>query len=79
MVVLTFAPVHFVHPFRVKDYGRWLPVLTLVWAVSTFALLWLGWSTVARWGLQAVSIVTACTLLAMGLWRTLRGDKFASS
>jgi phosphatidylcholine synthase len=75
MVVLTFAPVHFVHPFRVKDYGRWLPVLTSIWAVSTCALLWLGWSPGARWGLQGVSIATACTLLGMGLLRTFRGNK----
>jgi phosphatidylcholine synthase len=78
MVVLTFAPVHFVHPFRVKDYGRWLPVLTSIWAASTCALLWLGWSPGARWGLQGVSIATACMLLGLGLLRTLRGDKFAS-
>jgi phosphatidylcholine synthase len=73
MVVLTFAPVHFVHPFRVKDYGRWLPLLTLVWAVSTCALLWIGWSAEARWALQGVSIVTALTLLGLGLARTVRG------
>jgi phosphatidylcholine synthase len=79
LVALTFAPVHFVHPFRVRDYGRWLLVLALTWAVSTCALLWTGWGAEARWALQGVSIVTACTLLSLGLLRTLRGDKSASS
>ena len=79
MVVLTFAPVHFVHPFRVKDYGRWLPMLTVLWAVSTCALLWTGWSAEGRWALQGVSIAAACTLLGMGLLRTLRGDEFAKA
>jgi phosphatidylcholine synthase len=78
MVLLTFAPVHFVHPFRVREYGHWLPVLTLVWAISTCSLLWLGWSTGARAVWQGVSIATACTLLGMGLLRTLRGEEVAS-
>jgi phosphatidylcholine synthase len=77
MVVLTFAPVHFVHPFRVKDYGLWLPVLTLLWTGSTCALLWIGWSAEGRWALQGVSIATVSTLLGMGLLRTLRGDNLS--
>jgi phosphatidylcholine synthase len=72
LVVLTFAPVHFVHPFRVRDYGRWLPMLTFVWAVSTCALLWSAWRTDVRLALQTVSIAAGCTLLGLGLLRTLR-------
>lgn len=72
-VMLTFAPVHFVHPFRVRDYGRWLPMLTLVWAVSTCALLWTAWAADVRLALQTVSISAGCTLLGLGLLRTLRG------
>lgn len=75
MVALTFAPVHFVHPFRVRDYGRWLPLLAAVWAVATCALLWTGWSAEVRLALQAVSIATALALLALGLLRTLRGQR----
>ncbi len=77
LVALTFAPVHFVHPFRVKDYGRWLPILATLWALSTCALLWTGWSSQVRWGLQATSIATALALLAMGLLRTVRGERSA--
>ncbi|HEV2079295.1 MAG TPA: CDP-alcohol phosphatidyltransferase family protein [Allosphingosinicella sp.] len=77
LVALTFAPVHFVHPFRVRDYGRWLPMLATLWALSTCALLWTGWAAEARWALQATSIATAVALLAMGLLRTMRGERTA--
>jgi phosphatidylcholine synthase len=75
MVALTFAPVHFVHPFRVRDYGRWLPLLATVWAAATCALLWTGWGEGARQALQAVSIGTALVLLGLGLLRTVRGER----
>ncbi len=69
----TFAPVHFVHPFRVTDYGRWLPGLAVVWAVTTAALLWPGWSEAARGLWLGASLAAAAALLALGLLRTLRG------
>jgi phosphatidylcholine synthase len=75
MVALTFAPVHFVHPFRVRDYGRWLPILAAVWAAATCALLWTGWGEGVRQALQAVSVATALALLALGLLRTVRGER----
>jgi len=77
MVALTFAPVHFVHPFRVRDYGRWLPILATAWAAATCALLWTGWAEGTRHTLQAVSIATALALLGLGLLRTVRGEKGA--
>lgn len=75
LVALTFAPVHFVHPFRVKDYGRWLPMLAALWAVSTCALLWTGWPFEVRSVLQGTSIATAVSLLGLGLLRTVRGER----
>jgi phosphatidylcholine synthase len=78
MVALTFAPVHFVHPFRVRDYGRWLPLLATVWAAATCALLWTGWGEGTRQALQAVSIASALVLLALGLVRTVRGERSLS-
>lgn len=71
--LFTFAPVHFVHPFRVSDYGRWLPALALVWAGTTAALLWPAWSEAARGIWLGASLATAAALLALGLLRTLRG------
>ena len=70
---LTFAPVHFVHPFRVRDYGAWLPTLAIAWAVATGALLWPDWSAAARAFWLVASAVTAILLLALGFLRTVRG------
>lgn len=70
----TFAPVHFVHPFRVTDYGRWLPALALAWAVTTAALLWPGWSEWVRSAWLAASLAAAAALLGLGLLRTMRGQ-----
>ncbi len=75
LVGLTFAPVHFVHPFRVRDYGRWLPLLTLIWAAATCALLWTGWSTDARSAWASISLAAAGILLGLGLVRTIRGER----
>ena len=74
LVFLTFAPIHFVHPFRVRDYGRWLPVLALVWAVSSLILL-LELPASARAALLAVSGASAFAIVALGLVRTARGPR----
>ena len=73
LIALTFAPIHFVHPFRVRDYGRWLPALAIVWTVATCALLWPEWSASARFAIATVSVASAAVLLGMGLLRSLRG------
>ena len=70
-IAMTFAPIHFVHPFRVRGYGVWLPILAAMWAVSTCALLWPGALPVPRPALTTVSIATAGSLFALGLWRTI--------
>jgi phosphatidylcholine synthase len=71
--LLTFAPVHFIHPFRVRDYGRWPAILALVWTGATVLLLWPGWSEPARAACLAVSLAAAAILLALGALRTARG------
>lgn len=73
LAILTFAPIHVVHPFRVRDYGIWLPLLALGWAVSAAALTWPGWSEDVRAAWLGVSIGTAVILLMLGLWRSFRG------
>ncbi len=75
LAALTFAPVHFVHPFRVSDYGRWLPALALLWGVTTVALLLPGLSTEVAKALLAISLAAAAMLAALGLLRTLRGPR----
>ena len=72
LVAMTFAPIHFVHPFRVREYGKWLPALTILWGIATCALLWPGLEQPARHVFAAISIVTALILLALGLLRSLR-------
>jgi phosphatidylcholine synthase len=74
-VALTFAPVHFVHPFRVRGYGRWLPLLAALWSVATVALLWPDPPAALRWALLGVSLGTAAIMLGMGFRRSLRGDR----
>ena len=73
LVGMTFAPIHFVHPFRVRDYGVWLPLVAIVWTVATCALLWPEWSAAIRTAIAAVSVASAAILLGMGLLRSLRG------
>jgi phosphatidylcholine synthase len=75
LVALTFAPVHFVHPFRVRDYGRWLPAIALVWAGATVALLVPGLTPDWHRSLLVVSLASAAAMVAMGLLRTVRGRR----
>jgi phosphatidylcholine synthase len=70
LALLTFAPVHVVHPFRVKDYGAWLPATALVWGVATAALLIRD--VPMREVLLIVSLASAAVLAAMGLRRSFR-------
>jgi hypothetical protein len=64
-----------VHPFRVRDYGKWLPLLAGAWAVATLALLLPAWTEAVQRGLLATSVGTALVLLGMGLLRTVRGPR----
>jgi phosphatidylcholine synthase len=79
LVALTFAPVHFVHPFRVRDYGLWLPLVAMIWATATVALIWPDWDESARRACLIVSIGSAAALVALGLLRTLRGERKAAA
>jgi phosphatidylcholine synthase len=76
-VAMTFAPVHFVHPFRVGEFQPWLPVLAAIWAAATAALLWPGWSEALRGLWLAASLASGALLLVAGLLRTVRGDRSA--
>jgi len=70
---LTFAPIHFIHPVRVRAYQPWLGGLTLVWGAASVALLWPGWSPLVGFAWLALSLTGAGALLAVGLLRTVRG------
>lgn len=75
LAAASFAPIHFVHPFRVRDYGRWLPALAIVWAASSALLLWPDWSEATRATLLSISAVSGLLLIALGLLRTARGGR----
>lgn len=78
-VALTFAPVHFVHPFRVRDYGIFAPLLSAFWAAATAALLWPDWGEGARTLWLACSSLSGALLVALGLLRTFRGRRPAGA
>lgn len=75
LVLMSFAPVHFVHPFRVRDYGIWLPLLAILWAAASAPLLWPGWEPPMRSALLWASAASAAALIALGLWRSVRGPR----
>lgn len=71
--LMSFAPIHFVHPFRVRDYGWALPALALLWAATTLPLLVPDAIGGLRGPLLAISLASSALLIALGLWRSLRG------
>ena len=73
LALLSFAPIRFVHPFRVPDWQPWLKLVALAWAAATLALLWPGWTAVAARAWLAASLGLAAIMLALGLVRSLRG------
>jgi len=69
--LMTFAPIHVVHPFRVREYRLVLPGLAGLWALSTCTLLWREALPTLSPALVAVSLVSALVLFALGLRRSL--------
>ncbi len=72
LIVLTFAPIHVVHPFRVRDYGPILPVVAAAWGLTTLALLLPGLAEWLRAVLLGVSAAAAIALVLLGLARSFR-------
>ena len=75
LALSSFTSVTFVHPFRVRDYGAVLPILAILWAAATAALLWQGWDESVRGALMWTSILLAALLVGMGLLRAVRGPR----
>ncbi len=75
LLIMTFAPVHVVHPFRVREYRPLLAGLAMLWALATPALLVPSLSEAMRTALAAVSLGSALVLIASGLLRTARGAR----
>jgi phosphatidylcholine synthase len=72
-VLLTFAPIHFVHPVRVRSYQPWIAVLTGLWGTSSLSMLSPDLSLTWKHALLSLSLASASALLAIGVMHTLRG------
>jgi phosphatidylcholine synthase len=79
LALSSFTSVTFVHPFRVRDYGPALPALAAIWGLATAALLWPDWSETARSAIFWTSVATGLLLIALGLWRAMRGERFSKA
>ena len=71
---LTFAPIHFIHPVRVRRYQPWLGALTALWGLASLALLWPGWSAPWMRALLSLSLAVVAALLAAGMLRSLQDE-----
>ena len=71
--LLTFVPIHFVHPLRVQAHQPWLGGLAIVWGVSSLALLAPNISLLWRDVWLLLSLAGAGGLLVVGALRTLLG------
>jgi phosphatidylcholine synthase len=72
--LLTFAPVLFVHPVRVKSYQPWLGIATGLWGLGSFALLIPNLSRLFLNASLVLSLSGAAALFAIGALRTVRGE-----
>lgn len=75
LIVMTFAPVHVVHPFRARNYGMTLPATAIAWAAFTAPLLVPGLGIFWKSFLLVMSLAAATGLVVMGLLRTARGPR----
>jgi phosphatidylcholine synthase len=75
LIVMTFAPIHVVHPFRARDYGVVLPATAIAWALFTAPLLIPHLGIFWKSFLLVMSLAAATGLVVMGLLRTARGSR----
>ena len=75
LTIMTFAPVHVVHPFRARDYGAVPSIMAIAWAATTVPLLLPDLDVLLKTFLLLMSLGTAGAIIAMGLLRTFRGPR----
>ena len=73
LIILTFAPIRVVHPFRARGYGRGLPAVAVLWAASSAALLVPVPGETASVALLTISLATAAVLVGISILRSVRG------
>jgi|SRR5688572_20697514 len=75
LVLLTFSPIHVVHPFRVTARRPIAAGAAAIWVVSTTALL-IGVPAPFWWNIVlGFSLVSLAGLTLLGLIRTVRGPR----
>ena len=79
LAVLTFAPVYFVHPVRVRAFQPWLRLVLVPWTLASSALFLPFWGPRTRLAWLALSLASLSPLLAVSLLRTLRGPAEAEN
>ncbi|TNE56507.1 MAG: phosphatidylcholine/phosphatidylserine synthase [Alphaproteobacteria bacterium] len=72
MSVLTFLPIKAVHPLRVTTLRPITYVLTAVWLVESFVILWAWPAPMAQ--LIGLWVLTGFYFVAISAWRTLWGE-----
>lgn len=78
LVLLTFSPIHVVHPFRVTARRPIAAGAATIWVISTTALL-LGLLAPSWWNIVlGFSLVSLAILALLGLIRTVRGRAAAT-
>ncbi len=76
---LTFAPIHFVHPVRVKRFQPWLGIVTALWGLGSVALLlFAAWSAMWREVWLTLSVGGGVVLFGVGLVRSFVGEARAT-
>ena len=75
LVLLTFSPIHVVHPFRVTAQRPIAAGAAAIWVISTTAML-LSPLTPSWWHMVlGFSLVSLTVLALLGLVRTIRGPR----
>ena len=75
LIVLTFAPILVIHPFRARDFGPWPAVVTLVGLAAIGALYVPAPGTRYATLFLSAAAGAVAILFAMGLVRTVRGPR----
>ena len=75
LVALTFAPILVIHPFRARDFRIAGPVLAIIWALSTSALLLPGLAPAETRVALVCSLASLLGLALLGVLRSFRGQR----
>ncbi len=77
-VVLTFIPLKYVHPFRVKDWRGVTVPMTVLWAATTLRLVLVPLDTSSdqktSWIIFWLWVLSSFYFAALSIWRSFRPE-----